>query len=78
MVELFALSHMRYSVVPIVELSIHSALGFAYHPMQAKDRLGGEHIDFPIGFVYGDNDWNGSDGADELVRVNKHYKTGKS
>ena len=63
-------------MVYAVELSINSSLGFAFHPMQAKDRLGGENIDFPIGFVYGDDDWNGSEGADELVKMNKHYKTG--
>ena len=65
-------------MIPVVELSIHSTLGFAYHPMQATDRLGGHRIDFPLGYIYADNDWSGSDGADELVKMNKHYKTGKS
>ena len=41
---------------------------FALHPLQAEDRLGNPAIDFPIGIVFGDNDYFGSEGADEIVR----------
>ena len=69
---------MRFSVVPIVEISIYSLIGFAYHPLQEEDRLGSDRIDFPIGYVFAEHDWNGSDGADILVKQNKHFKSGKS
>ena len=46
--------------------------------MQAKDRFGNENIDFPIGFAFGDDDWNSSEGVEELVKNNKHFATGRS
>ena len=54
--KLYALSYMRKSVVGTVELQLYSLAGFAYHPFQSKDRLGSDKIDFPIAYVYGDND----------------------
>ena len=50
----------------------------ALHPLQAPDRLGNPDIEFPIGIVFGDNDFFGSEGADDLVRMNKHYESGRS
>ena len=52
--------------------------GFNYHSWEALDRLGSEKINFPIGFVYSDRDWNGSEGAEHIVRNSKHFKTGRS
>ena len=76
--KLWAMHHLKKSVVPTVEYLMIHTIGFAYYPMQSQDRLGNDKIDFPIAFVYGENDWNGSDGADELVKMNKHYKSGRS
>ena len=50
----------------------------AYHPLQAEDRLGNPNIDFPIGIVYGDNDFFGSEGSDTIIKNNKHYESGRS
>ena len=48
------------------------------HPLQATDRLGNPNIDFPIAIAFGDNDFFGSEGADDLVRMNKHFASGRS
>ena len=37
---------------------------FAHHPLTEPDRLGNPNLPFPIAFVYGDQDWLGTDGAD--------------
>ena len=50
----------------------------ARHPLQAEDRLGNPSIEFPIGIVFGDNDYFGSEGADQIVKNNKHYESGRS
>jgi hypothetical protein len=42
-------------------------VAFAKHPMQSRDRLYNPEIDFPIGIVFGDADFFGSEGADEIV-----------
>lgn len=46
---------------------------FPLHPLTAEDRLGNRHLPFPIAFCYGDQDWLGTDGADEIVRGNKFF-----
>ena len=51
---------------------------FAYHPLSAPDRLGNPEIDFPLGVVFADRDYFGSDGADEIVKNNKYFETGQS
>jgi|LakMenE01Jun11ns_1017448.scaffolds.fasta_scaffold8134291_1 hypothetical protein len=33
----------------------------------SKERLGNPTIDFPIGVVFGDSDFLGSEGSDEIV-----------
>jgi len=33
----------------------------------ARERLGNPAIDFPIGVVFGDSDFLGSEGSDEIV-----------
>ena len=48
------------------------------HPLQEPDRLGNPEIDFPIGMVFGDADFFGTEGADDIIRQNKHFATGKS
>ena len=51
---------------------------YGIHPLQAKDRLGNPEIDFPIGIVFGDRDKFGSEGAEEIIKNNRHFKTGRS
>ena len=46
--------------------------------MQAEDRLGNKAINFPIAFCFGDADVHGSEGADDLVKMNPHYESGRS
>ena len=38
--------------------------GFGKKKMSGKDRLGNPNVDFPIGFVFGDSDLFGTEGAD--------------
>ena len=47
-------------------------------PLRAENRLGNPDIEFPIGMVFGGSDFFGTEGADEIVRNNKHFETGKS
>lgn len=72
------LQMMRLSIVNDFTLDFRFLCLFSNHPMQAKDRFGNENIDFPIGFAFGDDDWNRSDGVEELVKNNKHFATGRS
>ena len=51
---------------------------YAKHPLTAPDRLGNRDLPFPIAFCYGDRDWLGSRGADQIIRNNKHYESGLS
>jgi pimeloyl-ACP methyl ester carboxylesterase len=51
---------------------------FAHHPLSAPDRLGNPDLPFPIGILYGEHDYFGSDGADFIVRNNRHFKDGNS
>ena len=50
----------------------------AIHPLQAPDRLGNPAIDFPIGMVFGDADFFGTEGADQIIKENRHFASGKS
>jgi pimeloyl-ACP methyl ester carboxylesterase len=51
---------------------------FATHPLNQEDRLYNPAIDFPIGVIYGDSDFLGSEGADEIVRHSKYFESGES
>ena len=48
------------------------------HPLQSKDRLGNPDIDFPIGAVFADSDFFGTEGADTIVKNNRHFESGRS
>ena len=41
---------------------------YAHHPLTQTDRLGNPDIPFPIAFAFGDRDWLGTTGADQIVR----------
>lgn len=68
LIKLYALQFMKPSKVGVVEVMIQTVTGLNFHAVQAPDRLGSDKIDFPIGLVYSDRDWNGSDGADALIK----------
>ena len=51
---------------------------YAYHPLTETDRLGNPDIPFPIAFAFGDRDWLGTPGADQIVRGNKFFEKGLS
>jgi pimeloyl-ACP methyl ester carboxylesterase len=46
--------------------------------MLNKDKFGNPEIDFPVAFIFGEADWHGSEGADEVVRESKFYQSGES
>lgn len=48
------------------------------HPMHQTDRLYNPAINFPIGIVFGDSDFLGSEGSEELIRQSKFFATGES
>jgi hypothetical protein len=51
---------------------------FAKHPLTREDRLGNRDLDFPIGICYGEKDWLGSTGADEIIKNSKYFVAGHS
>ena len=53
-------------------------LTYAHHPIHADDRMMNSDLDFPVAFSFGDRDFLGSEGADEIVRNNKYFKSGES
>ena len=44
----------------------------------SENRLGNPRCNFPIAIAFGDRDFLCSKGADDIVRANKHFKTGRS
>ena len=40
---------------------------YAHHSLSEPDRLGDPCLPFPVAFLYGDQDWLGTDGADRIV-----------
>ena len=77
-VEYHSLMYMRLSAVDLVQVEPSRLIGYCIHPLQSEDRLGNKAIDFPIAMAFGDKDWFGSEGADEIIRNNKHFKSGQS
>lgn len=43
-------------------------LSIAKHSLLSEDRLGSPNVDFPIAVIFGDTDFFGSEGADDVVR----------
>ena len=48
------------------------------HPLHLEDRLGNPNIDFPIGAVFADSDFFGTEGCDKIIKNNKHFESGRS
>jgi pimeloyl-ACP methyl ester carboxylesterase len=68
----------KTSVIDTLELMPFKLDCYGLHPLQAEDRLGNPNIDFPIAMVFGDKDRFGSEGAEEIIKKNKHFKSGRS
>lgn len=51
---------------------------FAVNPLTAPDKLGNPQLPFPIAYCFGDRDWVGGDGADQIVKGNKYFERGTS
>ena len=68
----------RPSILEIVEVMPLKYPFLVRHPMTAADRLGNPKINFPIAHAFGDTDFFGSEGADDVVRQNKYFASGRS
>ena len=68
----------KISVVDIVELRPERFIGYGVHSLGEADRLGNPNLDFPIGMVYGDRDFLGSEVSDTVIKNSMHFSSGKS
>ena len=66
------------SVVDTAQMTTQVYPLLAVHSLEDFDRLGNEEIDFPIGMCFGDNDFMGTEGAEDIVSDNKHFESGRS
>ena len=74
-----ALMVQRYGMVELVFRNCYPTfLTYAHHPIHAEDRMMNPKLDFPVAFSFGDRDFLGSEGADEIVRNNKYFRSGES
>ena len=58
------------SCVETVQLKCFKYPYFFIHPLHLEDRLGNPNIDFPIGAVFADCDFLGSEGCDKIIKNN--------
>ena len=68
----------RPSKAEIITLNTSRYFSFPYHSLLEKDRMMNPEIDFPIAFCFGDRDFFGSEGADQIVKNNRHFASGRS
>ena len=68
----------RLSILEVVEVMPLKFPFLARHPMTAPDRLGNPRINFPIAHAFGDMDFFGSEGAEDVVRQNTQFALGRS
>ena len=68
----------RHSILDAVVLMTTKHPMYALHPMYLEDRLGNPAIEFPIAMVFGDSDYFGSEGAEDIIQNNKHFESGRS
>ena len=71
-------SMKRHNIIEAVAYQTTKHGSLAVHPLQAEDRLGSKAVDFPIGITFGETDFFGTEGADMIIRNNKHYSSGRS
>ena len=68
----------RLTILEIVEVMPLKYPFLVRHSMTAPDRLGNPAIRFPIAYAFGDMDFFGSEGADDILRGNRHSASGRS
>ena len=66
------------SCAETVQLKIFKYPYYFIHPLHSEDRLGNPEIDFPIGAVFGDSDFFGTEGADRIIQGNRHFESGRA
>ena len=75
-----AYKDLMFSKIGVLEAAYRVPFKYlfqAYHPLAAPDRLiNGEK--FPIGISYGDRDFMGTEGADQVILTNAFYSSGQS
>ena len=69
-------SHL--SCLEIVEVMPLKYPFLVRHPMTASDMFGSPRVRFPVGHAFGDKDFFGSEGADDVVRQSPEFATGRS
>lgn len=74
----FACMMQRQSQIEVVVLNTSRYFSLPYHSMLSTDRMCNPEIEFPVAFVFGDRDFFGSEGADQIVRSNRHFESGRS
>ena len=73
------LCFQRLGKIPEAMLKVVNWPTLLIHPMTAEDRLGNPNIKFPIGAVYGDQDYMSSnDSTEDLCKQNVNYESGRS
>ena len=71
------LMNQRHSVLEIMHYVPFHGI-FPFNSLNGKNRLGNPSINFPIGMVFGDSDFFGSEGADEIIKGSKQFASGRS
>ena len=77
-VEYAATAYERVSIVDLVELRPEKWLGLGVHSLAEPDRLGNPDLDFPIGAIFGDRDFLGSEVTGQVIKNSKHFASGRS
>ena len=68
----------RLSKCEVITMNTCRVPCMPYHNLIEKDRMCSEKIDFPVAFCFGDRDFFGSEGADQIVKSNCHFESGRS
>ena len=72
------LMYDRLSIIDQSQMLTEKFPALGIYDMQGSDRLGNPDIDFPIGMCFGDSDFLGTEGAEQIVKNNKYYESGQS
>ena len=74
----FSIALQRQSKQEVITMNTCRYFCYPYHSLSEKDRLMNPEIDYPIAFAFGDRDFFGSEGAEDIVRNNRHFNSGRS
>ena len=72
------LMYDRLSIIDQSQMLTEKFPALGVYDMQGSDRLGNPDIDFPIAMCFGDSDFLGTEGAEQIVKNNKFYQSGQS